>query len=112
MNFETAKNIVAVVAPLIAKTDSSGEAKFSPVPFGTYYVMGTTHVSMVCCRCGYYLGGTPTEVARKSGIVENQVVCFPCYVSSASQGNAPDKMLGVRPFMAECNSFSAFALCP
>lgn len=31
------------------KTDSSGKAKFSPVPVGTYYVMGTAHLPMVCC---------------------------------------------------------------
>ena len=31
------------------KTDSAGKAKFSPVPVGTYYVMGTAHVPMVCC---------------------------------------------------------------
>jgi len=31
------------------KTDSSGKAQFNPVPVGNYYVMGTAHVSMVCC---------------------------------------------------------------
>jgi hypothetical protein len=45
-------NAMAALKPHIIqsiKTDSSGKAKFSPVPVGTYYVVGTAHISMVCC---------------------------------------------------------------